>query len=479
MEGSGKNFEDFLSSMKEPAEELRKVPACETIRLISHLDSDGISAAAIMIRALNRMNRKYALSILQQLDDKQLISLSKEQYKTLIFTDIGSGQLSGIQKRLPGRKIFILDHHEIDRAASNEDSSIFHINPHKFGIEGSTEISGAGVVFFFARELDPKNEEMAHIALIGAIGDVQEEHGFSEINRKIIEIAERKGKVKAEKGLKLFGAQTKPIHKLLEQSSDFFIPGVTGSESGAIQFMQNLGISPRAADGGWKKLSALSDEEMKKLVAGIIIMRGQEKKPEEIIGAVYTLVNEKQDSPLRDAKEFSTLLNACGRMGRASFGIGACLGDLRAKQQALNTLADYKKEIMKSLKWYDENSGSKNVIRGNSYLIINAGSSVPATIIGTMASIISKSSGISAGTIIISLAQNFDGSTKVSARVAGREKNALDMRAIVKSITKISGGEAGGHRNAAGAVIPTESEDRFIESARAVLEKLALEENVF
>ena len=208
-------------------------------------------------------------------------------------------------------------------------------------------------------------------------------------------------------------------------------------------------------------------------------MRGQEKKPEEIIGAVYTLVNEKQDSPLRDAKEFSTLLNACGRMGRASFGIGACLGDLRAKQQALNTLADYKKEIMKSLKWYDENSGSKNVIRGNSYLIINAGSSVPATIIGTMASIISKSSGISAGTIIISLAQNFDGSTKVSARVAGREKNALDMRAIVKSITKISGGEAGGHRNAAGAVIPTESEDRFIESARAVLEKLVLEENVF
>jgi single-stranded-DNA-specific exonuclease len=477
IENIEKKFQDFISSMKVPAEELKSTSPSEAIRLISHLDADGISAASIIIRALNRMNRKYALSIVQQLDDSVAFSLSKEQYKTFIFTDIGSGQVSLLEKYLPEKRIFILDHHEIDRNAK-ENQNIFQINPHQFGIEGSTDISGAGVVFFFSQILDSRNEDMAHIALIGAIGDVQEEHGFSPINKKLVDIAEKNGRLKVTRGLKFFGAQTKPVHKLLEQSSDFFIPGVTGSESGSVQFLNSIGVNPRGADGSWRKLSALSEDEMKKLVAGIIIARNGEKTPDEVIGFVYTLVHEEENCPLKDAKEFSTLLNACGRMGKASFGIGACLGDCRAKQQALGTLADYKKEIMKSLRWYDENSNSKNVIRGNGYMIINAGPSVSTTIIGTMASIISKSNALPGGTIILSLAQGFDGKTKASIRVSGREKCHFDMRSVVENITRASGGEAGGHRNAAGAVMPTELEGKFIESARIILDKLAIEERV-
>jgi single-stranded-DNA-specific exonuclease len=153
IENIEKKFQDFISSMKVPAEELKSTSPSEAIRLISHLDADGISAASIIIRALNRMNRKYALSIVQQLDDSVAFSLSKEQYKTFIFTDIGSGQVSLLEKYLPEKRIFILDHHEIDRNAK-ENQNIFQINPHQFGIEGSTDISGAGVVLFFSQILD-------------------------------------------------------------------------------------------------------------------------------------------------------------------------------------------------------------------------------------------------------------------------------------------------------------------------------------
>ena len=54
------------------------------------------------------------------------------------------------------------------------------MNPHLFDIDGSTEISGAGVVYLFCKALDGKNKDMAHIAIVGAIGDIQEDKGFKK-----------------------------------------------------------------------------------------------------------------------------------------------------------------------------------------------------------------------------------------------------------------------------------------------------------
>ncbi|MCX6710217.1 MAG: DHH family phosphoesterase [Candidatus Woesearchaeota archaeon] len=475
------SLEAFMKNVKIAADEFLALDKGETIRLVSHLDCDGISAASIMIRMLNRLNRRYALSIIPQLDEKAISELSRENYKTFFFTDIGSGQIFRIRKFMKEKKVFILDHHDIERNSEESEKSdgIVHLNPHLSGIDGDSEISGAGVVFLFATEIDKKNEDMAHIALIGAIGDIQDRNGFSGINLSIIKTAEKNGRIKVEKGLRLFGAQTKPIHKLLEQSTDFFIPGITGSESSSIQFLKSLGINPRNSEGSWKKLPNLSSEEMKKLVTGIILMRLEEKNPEDILGQVYTILGEEEESPLRDAKEFSTLLNACGRMGKASFGIGACLGDSRAKQQALSTLVDYKKEIMKSLKWYEENRESKAVVSGDGFMIINASDKVIPTVIGTMASIISKSGMIPEGTIIVSMAQAESGKTKVSGRVAGRKQSEHDMSAVMRKITSIAGGEAGGHRNASGAVIQTENEEKFIAAAQSVLSNICKEEKVF
>ncbi len=484
------SFNDFMQSIKDASETFKHISKSETIRLISHLDADGISAAAIMIKTLNRLNRKYALSIVQQLDEKTIREIAQESYTTFVFTDIGSGQISLIIKHLAGKRIFVLDHHEIEKLhiSDSKVSNIIHINPHIFGIDGSTEVSGAGVVFLFAREVDPKNEDIAHIALLGAIGDIQDNGnngGFSEINKMIIGIAVKKGKIKVEKGLKFFGIQTKPIYKLLEQNTDFLIPGVTGSESGAIQFLQSIGINPKNGKGEWKKLPQLSDEEMKKLVTGIILMRLNEKEPENVIGDIYTLSEEQEESPLRDAREFSTLLNACGRIGRASFGIGACLGDKRAKQSALNTLADYKKEIMKALCWFEENMQNKNsehIIKGKGFVIINAEDKVLATIIGTLASIISKSSVFPEGTIIVSMARMLDGKTKVSSRISGKKeyeaKTKIDTRELMAKIASIVGGEAGGHRSAAGAVIATEKEKDFISATKNFLNAFSIEEKI-
>jgi RecJ-like exonuclease len=465
----------FREDIKKTVEEFKKLNKKEVVRIVSHLDADGISAASIMVKCLNNDNRKYSISIIQQIKKEVLEELANEPYKYYVFTDIGSGAITDIEEKFKGKKVFIFDHHEPEKTEV-KSNDIFFVNPHKFGIDAGKEISGAGIVYLFASCLDSKMEEFAHIAIIGALGDMQEYNGFEKLNNEILKTAIDKGKIKVIRGLRLFGAQTKPLHKVLEYCTDPFIPGVTGSESGAIQFLNQIGINPKHGKE-WKKVVHLSKEEMKNLVTGVILKRIDEKNPEDVLGNVYILRGEKEESPTKDAKEFATLLNACGRLDKASLGIGACLGDEKIKKKAIYLMTAYKREIINSLNWYNENKTSGYVTKGGGYVIINAKDKIRSTLIGTLASILSKSNNTSEK-FIMSMAQLIDGTTKVSLRMCGNN-NGMDLKQIISDIIKdMPNCEAGGHANAAGALIPKDKEEEFINKAKVILEKRAMEEVV-
>jgi len=470
------NYLKFKELVKEAADKFKSIDKSETVRIISHLDCDGICACSILVKLLNLENMKYSISIVQQLNDSVLRELQVEGYKTYIFCDLGSGHLSTIENMFKDKNIFVLDHHEVENYKSER---INFVSPHLAGIDGSREISGSGVVFNFALEVNKEIEDMAHVAVIGAIGDIQESGGFSKLNNEILEIAVRKNKINVKKGLRVFGGNTRPVHKLLEYSTDPYIPDVSGSESGAIQFLQQIGINPKIGND-WKKLSQLTQEEQKKLAAEIIMKRANEENPEDIFGNLYELVNEKEDSPLREAKEFSTLLNSCGRMSKASLGIGTCLGHDTIKLRAIRNLADYKREIVRGMNWYNENKDKNDrIMKKDGYMIINAKEDVLHTIIGTIASIITKSNGVRPNTFVLSMAQNPDNdTTKVSLRIAGDRKD-INLKQLVETMcSSIEGAESGGHMQAAGAVIPSNKEEELIENAKIILERNAMEESI-
>lgn len=452
-------FKEYIASA---VERFKQIPKNETIKVVSHFDCDGIASASIMIKALRNEDRPYSISIIKGLDAKAIEAIANEQYKYVIVTDLGSGQLKLIKEKLSDKEVLILDHHNPEDTKLG--GNITHINPNLFAIDGGKEISGAGVVYLFAAALNPKNEKMAHIAIIGAIGDMQENNGFLHLNGEIMQTAIHCGKLRVTKGLKFFGNQTRPLHKILEYSSNPYIPGVSGSESGAIKFLQNLDIDPKSSKG-WKKLAQLSKDEMEKLIVAIITSSKQENLHEEIVGNVYTLIEEEDESPLKDGREYSTLLNACGRMDKSILGIGCCLNDKKLKQEAINQVQLYKREIINALTWYDMNKNSKNVIIHEKFLIINSQDSIPPAIIGTVASIISKSREFPEGTYILSLAKTTDDKIKISLRVSGYKMD-IDLREILLDIIKETGGETGGHRYAAGAVIDVGAEDHFIEVAK-------------
>ena len=420
---------------------------------------------------LKRESMNYVISIVQQLKEKILQKLVEEDYETFFFTDIGSGQIKDIRALLKGKKIFIFDHHKIEE----DDKNIVHVNPELFNLSGSTEISGAGVSYLFYKALTAK-KNMAHIAVVGAIGDVQENNGFLKLNNEILEDAKKNKLLEVKKGLRIFGLNTKPLYKALQFSTWPVIPGVTGSESGSIQFLQELGINPKYRNK-WRMFSQLTEREIKKLTSGIIVRRFEKDRPEDVFGPIYILINE-QEGPTKEAREYATLLNACGRLDKASFGLGACLGDEQSKLKAITVLKNYKKELVNALNWFERNRGTTNIIESEGVVIINAKSAIRDTLIGTIASILSKSNRYREGTCILSMARNpEDDTTKLSLRIVGNE-NDIDLKQVLKLMVLSVKGDYGGHKRAAGGRIPQDMEEEFIKNAIDVLGKVAIEEKI-
>ena len=145
------DYDAFKNSIKEAAILFNAIPRKESIKVIGHLDADGLCASAIMIHALIKLNRKYSLSILPTISKEALDNINAENCDYVVFVDLGSGSYELVSKTLAKKKIYILDHHMLQ--SNSNQQNIIQINPHLFHIDGSVEISGAGVVFMFCNEL--------------------------------------------------------------------------------------------------------------------------------------------------------------------------------------------------------------------------------------------------------------------------------------------------------------------------------------
>lgn len=455
-----KDYDKFKQLTKRAAKRFCSLKK-GTVRIVTHLDADGIASASILIRALEKLHQPYKLSVLSQLGNSTVDELKSAKEDTLVFTDLGSGSLSLLNSKFAGRNVFVLDHH-VPEADFEPSENVVHLNPHLAGIDGTREISGSGVVYFFTNHLIG-NSDMAHIALIGAIGDGQSRDGFSTLNQEILQDAINSGTLKLREEINLFGMQTRPLHKLLEYSTGLKIPGVTGDSQGALKLMDELRI-PHRIKGKRIMMQDLSKKQIQALQEAIISKRRLTGDSSSILSTSYILTKEDEGTPFRDAKEFSTLLNSAGRLGNAELGVRACMGDEESRIESLKVLKDYKRKILNAMNWYKSSLKDDSIQRGDNYLILNAKTSVPSTIIGTLASIISKSGRHPPGTFIMSLARSEEGFSKVSLRYSGSlPEKGIDLSSIVQNVVKNTGGDAGGHRSASGAIIPTDCETKFIE----------------
>lgn len=429
------------------------------IRIITHIDADGISSGAIIVKALKQHNQPFWLNTIRVLEDSNIDELEEylksQPCKALMFLDLGAGKINKIAKLAKFTKVFVIDHHQIEKdfSTNNENENLYFIH--------SYELSGAGLCYNFAKALGSSNK-LAQLAVIGMIGDILD-RTLSKSSSMILNEAQESG-MKSQRSLTIFSAM-RPLHKALELSSEIFIPGVTGSSSGALKLLREAGIEIKGNNTkSWRTLIDLSEEEMSRLITAILLRQAttNNNNNNRIINNIYLI---KVANMLWDGRELSVMLNACGRLDQAGLGIALLLGSREAKEELHHIYSQYKHHLIKALNWIE----SSKKIQGSNYAIINAKSAIKDTIIGTVLSILSNSFLYPAGTILIGMAYRDDNKIKISARIVkNNDNNAdyqtdFDLNQLLSSIIKTIGGEVGGHAKAAGALILKEKESSFLE----------------
>jgi RecJ-like exonuclease len=284
---------------------------------------------------------------------------------------------------------------------------------------------------------------------------MQEKSGeLNGINKVVLE--NTNDKINVRKGLKAFGRISKPLHKAIAYSTEF-IPGVSGDESSAIQFLSEIGLELKKGEE-WRTLNDLSDEEEKMLITNIIMKRlNKTENPEEIMSNVYKFKNK--EGMLADAHEFATILNSCGRQNLQSIGVMLCLGESKdALKMAEEIIASYKKKLLKALKWV-EKENNENVKKTEKVMYIIGKENISDTMIGTICSILASSKKVEQS-VIIGFADSENG-VKVSGRLTKKED--IDIGKLIKEVVESLGGEGGGHGRAGGAKIQKGQESEFID----------------
>jgi RecJ-like exonuclease len=450
----------FFKEIDKIAKIVKALLKEKNVKIVSHYDADGLTSAAIMIKALTREGANFKLHAIKQLTEAEITRLDATEDDFLIFLDLGSGQIDGLRNLLEKTQILILDHHDPIR---KDHMNLLHINPLVLGEE---EISGAMVAYLFAKALNPRNTDLVDLAVVGAIGDVMDNNWKLEgLGRRILEEAEMLGKVTINQGLRLYGRNTRPVFKSIEYSSDITIPGITGSESNAVQFLSEIGIELKEG-GKWRMLKDLTEEEQKKLASAIIVERLNHglDEAEDIFGEIYTLVGRPEE--LQDVREFSTLINACGRTGRFEVAIRLCLGDLTAIKDSWDIVGEYKRLISNGMRWLRDG----NMDERESVVVIDGGSRIDDAIIGTLSSISLSSGLVDTEKIIVGLADAGSGKLKVSARMS--RHLSFNLRDIIVESAEAVDGEAGGHQFAAGGMIDADKKEEFIKAVENQLSKL-------
>jgi len=464
------NYERRVQNLVEEARKAAKVileyvEEGNRISVFSHMDADGISAAGIIGITLSRIEARFRIRIERWFDEKIASEIAAEKDSLPILTDMGSGYIDILNEALKGRDLVILDHHQ---PLGKHEETFVHVNPEIFGIDGARDISGAGVTYLMSREISEKNKDLAYLAVIGALGDLQDKNegrSLGGVNEIIVKDAIESGCLKVETDLLFFGRETRPIHKALAYTTTPFIPGLSGEEDKCLTLLTELGIKIKEKDR-WRALRDLSQEEKRKIFSGIsdhLASHGYKLDiAKKLIGAVYVLINEERWTPLRDAREFALLLNATGRTDKPGLGVAICMGDRgRCLEEANETLEEYRKTIIEKLRWLDEHKDRLEEMSG--IYVLHGGQTINEKMISAISTILSTSMPNVEKPIIAYSIVPEEKLIKVSARATDSlTRKGINLGEIMRISAEKFSGKGGGHDVAAGAQIPLNEKEHFL-----------------
>lgn len=440
----------------------RRIVSASDILVVAHIDADGITSAAIATETCRRLGKEYEVLFAKKMDETTIDTINHSRRSLVWIVDLGSGYLSAFTRS----NIVVTDHHVPDpkwrkgQTMLDSFTVVEHVNLHKYGMDGSVEGCGATMTYLVSKTINDYNRNLAYLAVVGACGDIQDRVGYrlTGLNEIILQDAVESGDVVVKKDLRLFGRETRPIVQFLQYGNDPAIPGITDNNAGCNRLLAAHNVQLKR-DGRLTVWNDLSDEEKLPICNDILSMIDP-KDAGAIYGDVYTLPGFPKEGGLRDAKEFATALNSCGRYDDAPTGMRMCFGDVGALKEAGNNRAEHRRNISAALQFVKQN----DLIRVRKYIqYFDAGDSIKETVVGIVTGMILSMNGIRRDIPMVAFAVADDG-VKVSARAdKSLGERGLDLSRIMSEASEKVGGYGGGHNIAAGATIPEECKERFLD----------------
>jgi len=449
---------DFILAMDNPL-------------VVHHYDADGLSSGGLVANALTRAGTKFGRLVLKKIDDDGLSlafdTLKQNNHGGIVFVDLGSGQNAMLEERFVAKGIttVVIDHHVPQKQIPSP--LYMQANCMDYGFEGGTDASAASTAYYCFRHISG-NEDLVQLAIVGAVGDIQDASGLIELNRVLVQEGVASGKVQIQKGIKLFGRVSRSLVGFLCYASEPFLPGLTGDEKACGLFLDDNGIPIRAPDGEWYHYNDLDDATQKKLASAIIVHLLSKGVAQDVVaelaGEVYEFPFEQKHSIVFDAHEYSTLLNACGRHEQVQIGINVTMKVPGALEDAESVLRIHRTMISRGISFAKRNTDDLGA-----YYFLDARGKIEDSIIGTVIGSYFNSGAVARTKPILGFSLDEKGNVKAS----GRANKALiaagtDLNALMRESAKAAGGLGGGHKIAAGASFPPGKENVFLMKAAEI-----------
>ena len=455
-----RSLDESLSFFKDKISDCIK--SKKSISVTTHIDCDGLTSGSIITKALIRAGAKCTLRTSKEFSQNVIDSLKQDSRDFHIVTDLGGGFANNLDQAL-GEEWIVLDHHQISET-EHENPRV--INAWKYGIDGGTEICAGGMAFLAAMSLDEKNSDLSAVAVVAALGDRQdqgERKSFTGKNFEIANTAKELGLLDIDLDLLLVGRETRPLPDALAFTSQPFIEGLTWNRDTCLSLLNSSGIQLK--DGGrWRVPAELNEDEKRKVIEEITKFTSGKNATDimsELIGYTYTFPREDRRSFLRDGREFSTMLNSCGRISKSGVGIAICMGDRnKILREGETILSEYRKLIREYMNVLTNERW--RISESETCVMVNGEGIVPETMTGTISSLIAGSPHNS-GKIIILRTKGEENTIKFSSRKSFGCKSPINLSELMKTGAEKFNGIGGGHDGAAGAKITKDKLNDFLD----------------
>ncbi|AFS83452.1 DHHA1 domain-containing protein [Candidatus Nitrosopumilus sediminis] len=454
-----KSLDESLSYFKDKI--LDCIKSKKSISVTTHIDCDGLTSGSIITKALIRAGANCTVRTSKEFSKNVLESFKTDSRDFHIVTDLGGGFANELDKTL-GDNWVVLDHHQIpDNELDNQNV----INSWKYGIDGGVDICAGGMAYLASAALDERNSDLSAIAIVSALGDRQdqgERKSFTGKNFEIANIAKEQGLVDIDLDLLLVGRETRPLADALAFTSQPFIEGLTWNRDACLSILNSSGVNLKE-EGRWRVPAELNEEEKRLVIEAITKFTSGKNATEimsELIGYTYTFPREDNRSFLRDGREFSTMLNSCGRINRSGVGMAVCMGDRnKILREAETILIDYRKMIREYMNILSNERW--RISESETCIMVNGEDIVPETMTGTISSLIAGSPKNS-GKIIILRTKAEENTIKFSSRKSFGCTSDINLSEIMRTGAEKFDGIGGGHNAAAGAKITKDKLDEFL-----------------